>query len=47
ISQLDSKRIAKVEDVVNIGDELTVKIIEIDDQGRINVSRKVLLEDNK
>ena len=47
ISQLDNKRVAKVEDVANIGDELTVKIIEIDDQGRINVSRKVLLEDNK
>lgn len=47
ISQLDTKRIAKVEDVVNIGDEVTVKIIEIDDQGRINVSRKVLLDDNK
>ncbi len=47
ISQLDNKRVAKVEDVVNIGDEVTVKIIEIDDQGRINVSRKVLLEDNK
>jgi polyribonucleotide nucleotidyltransferase len=47
ISQLDTKRIAKVEDVVNIGDEVTVKIIEIDDQGSINVSRKVLLDDNK
>lgn len=47
ISQLDTKRVAKVEDVVNIGDEVSVKIIEIDDQGRINVSRKVLLEENK
>ena len=46
ISQLDTKRVAKVEDVVNIGDEVSVKIIEIDDQGRINVSRKVLLEEN-
>lgn len=45
ISQLDTKRVAKVEDVVNIGDEVSVKIIEIDDQGRINVSRKVLLEE--
>ncbi|MDN5352971.1 MAG: polyribonucleotide nucleotidyltransferase [Clostridiales bacterium] len=44
ISQLDTKRVGKVEDVVNIGDEVTVKIIEIDDQGRINLSRKVLLE---
>jgi len=47
VSQLDTKRVAKVEDVVNIGDVVTVKIIEIDDQGRINVSRKVLLEENK
>ena len=47
ISQIDTKRIAKVEDVLNIGDEVTVKIIEIDDQGRINLSRKVLLEANK
>lgn len=43
ISQLDKKRVAKVEDVVNIGDEIEVKIIEIDDQGRINLSRKALL----
>ncbi len=47
ISQIDTKRIAKVEDVLNIGDEVTVKIIEIDDQGRINLSRKALLEANK
>ncbi len=47
ISQIDTKRIAKVEDVLNIGDEVTVKIIEIDDQGRINLSRKVLLEEKK
>lgn len=45
ISQIDTKRIAKVEDSVNIGDEVMVKIIEIDDQGRINLSRKVLLEE--
>lgn len=47
ISQIDTKRIAKVEDVLNIGDEVKVKIIEIDDQGRINLSRKVLLEEEK
>ena len=47
ISQIDTKRIAKVEDVLNIGDVVTVKIIEIDDQGRINLSRKVLLEEEK
>ncbi len=43
ISQLAKKRVASVEDVVNVGDELDVKIIEIDDQGRINLSHKVLL----
>ncbi len=44
ISQLDHARVNKVEDVCNIGDELTVKVIEIDSQGRVNLSRKVLLE---
>lgn len=43
ISQLDKKKVARVEDAVNIGDEVTVKIIEIDDQGRINLSRKALM----
>ncbi len=40
ISKLSNKRVAKVEDVVNIGDEVTVKVIEIDRQGRINLSIK-------
>ena len=40
ISKLSNKRVAKVEDVVNIGDEVTVKVIEIDKQGRINLSIK-------
>lgn len=40
ISKLDNKRVAKVEDVVNIGDEILVKVIEVDKQGRINLSRK-------
>jgi polyribonucleotide nucleotidyltransferase len=40
ISQLDNKRVGKVEDVVNIGDEVVVKVIEIDSQGRLNLSRK-------
>jgi polyribonucleotide nucleotidyltransferase len=40
ISKLDKKRVEKVEDVVNIGDEITVKVIEIDDKGRINLSKK-------
>ncbi len=43
ISKLDKNRVEKVEDVVNIGDEITVKVIEIDKQGRINLSRKDLL----
>ncbi len=40
ISKLDSKRVEKVEDVVSIGDEIKVKVVEIDDKGRINLSRK-------
>ena len=40
ISRLDVKRTEKVEDVVNIGDSVIVKCIEIDDQGRINLSRR-------
>jgi len=43
ISQLAHGRVKKVEDVVNIGDEIMVKVIEIDRQGRINLSRKELL----
>lgn len=44
ISQLALERVAKVEDVVKIGDEITVKVTEIDRQGRINLSRKELLK---
>ena len=40
ISRLDVKRTEKVEDVVNVGDTVIVKCIEIDDQGRINLSRR-------
>ncbi|PIU82781.1 MAG: polyribonucleotide nucleotidyltransferase [Elusimicrobia bacterium CG06_land_8_20_14_3_00_38_11] len=40
ISQLDEKRVEKVEDVVNLGDEIWVKVMEIDKQGRINLSIK-------
>lgn len=40
ISKLDKQRVEKVEDVVSIGDEIAVKVIEIDRQGRINLSRK-------
>lgn len=40
ISKLDKKRVEKVEDVVNVGDEIWVKVTEIDRQGRINLSKK-------
>ncbi|MBR5236148.1 MAG: polyribonucleotide nucleotidyltransferase [Clostridia bacterium] len=40
ISKLANKRVEKVEDEVNIGDEIMVKVVEIDRQGRINLSRK-------
>ncbi len=43
ISQLAKERVAKVEDVVNVGDEIMVKVIEIDKQGRVNLSRKAVL----
>jgi polyribonucleotide nucleotidyltransferase len=40
ISKLDKSRVEKVEDVVSVGDEIVVKVTEIDRQGRINLSRK-------
>ncbi|MCC3371823.1 polyribonucleotide nucleotidyltransferase [Cohnella sp. REN36] len=43
ISQLANERVAKVEDVLKIGDQLQVKVTEIDAMGRVNLSRKVLL----
>ena len=43
ISQLAKYRVESVEDVVKIGDQLEVKVIEIDEKGRINVSHKALL----
>ncbi len=43
ISKLDKTRVAKVEDVVQVGDVIKVKVVEIDEQGRINLSRKALL----
>ncbi|QKS71389.1 polyribonucleotide nucleotidyltransferase [Paenalkalicoccus suaedae] len=47
ISQLANERVAKVEDVVAIGDVVKVKVTEIDNQGRVNLSRKVLLTEEK
>lgn len=46
ISKLDKKRVEKVEDVVSIGDEILVKVTEIDKQGRINLSRKDAISDD-
>ncbi|MBR6695616.1 MAG: polyribonucleotide nucleotidyltransferase [Oscillospiraceae bacterium] len=45
ISKLDNQRVEKVEDVVSIGDQIVVKVMEIDSQGRINLSRKDALAD--
>ena len=42
ISKISKERIDKVEDVLNIGDTVTVKVAEIDSQGRINLTRKGL-----
>jgi polyribonucleotide nucleotidyltransferase len=43
ISQLDHKRVNRIEDVVKEGDEIDVKVMELDSQGRVNLSRKALL----
>jgi len=43
ISELEWHRVGRVEDVVNVGDEIEVKVIEIDHMGRVNLSRKILL----
>ncbi|MBQ2715642.1 MAG: polyribonucleotide nucleotidyltransferase [Clostridia bacterium] len=45
ISKLDKKRVEKVEDVVKVGDQFKVKLIEIDDKGRINLSRKDAMDE--
>jgi polyribonucleotide nucleotidyltransferase len=47
ISQLENKRVNKVEDVVKLGDQFLVKVTEIDSQGRVNASRKVMLNNDK
>lgn len=47
ISQLAEERVGKVEDVVAVGDEVTVKVTEIDRQGRVNLSRKEVLRADK
>ena len=45
ISKISKERVNKVEDVLKVGDEVTVKVYEIDDQGRINLTRKDLYEE--
>ena len=47
ISKISSKRVEKVEDVLTVGDEVTVKVTEIDNQGRINLSMKDLEVNHK
>jgi polyribonucleotide nucleotidyltransferase len=47
ISQISDKRIAKVTDEINMGDEILVKVIEVDNQGRIRLSRKEAMKDQQ
>lgn len=46
ISQIGPGRVERVEDVLQVGDEITVKVLKIDEQGRVNLTRKGLLEDS-
>ncbi|SFA89529.1 polyribonucleotide nucleotidyltransferase [Clostridium frigidicarnis] len=47
ISKLDVNRVNKVEDIVSVGDEILVKVTEVDSQGRINLSRKDAIKDDE
>ncbi|WP_050614823.1 polyribonucleotide nucleotidyltransferase [Bacillus testis] len=47
ISELAPERVGKVEDVVSLGDEILVKVTEVDKQGRVNLSRKAVLKEQK
>lgn len=47
ISKLANHRVNKVEDVVNIGDEILVRVEEIDEKGRVNLTRKGLLPEDQ
>ena len=44
ISEMDWKRTDKVEDVCQTGDKMRVKLIKVDDQGRLDLSRKALMD---
>lgn len=46
ISELDLKRVAKVEDVAHVGDEIVIKLLKIDDKGKLVLSRKAVLKQN-
>ncbi|MGH4119923.1 polyribonucleotide nucleotidyltransferase [Clostridium sp.] len=47
ISKLDFARVNKVEDIVSVGDEILVKVMEIDNQGRVNLSRRDAMKDSE
>ncbi|WP_175989059.1 polyribonucleotide nucleotidyltransferase [Bacillus sp. Marseille-Q1617] len=47
ISEIAEERIRKVEDVVSIGDEILVKVLDVDNQGRVNLSRKAVLKEQR
>ena len=47
ISKLSNRRVENVEDVVQIGDEIMVRVVEIDKQGKINLTRKGLLPEDQ
>ena len=47
ISELAEERVRKVEDVLSIGEEVLVKVVDIDNQGRVNLSRKAVLKEQK
>jgi polyribonucleotide nucleotidyltransferase len=47
ISELAEERVGKVEDVLALGDEILVKVIDIDKQGRVNLSRKAVLKEQR
>ncbi|HHX17977.1 MAG TPA: polyribonucleotide nucleotidyltransferase [Clostridium sp.] len=47
ISKLDKNRVVKVEDVVSVGEEILVKVLDIDKQGRVNLSRKDAMDESE
>jgi polyribonucleotide nucleotidyltransferase len=47
ISQLDKTRVNKVTDILNEGDEVRVKVLDVDRNGKISLSRKAVLDDDR